>query len=85
MSILDYCDPSLGNKYISSNYYKRFDEEIKLPMLLEIIILLGVTFSIIKYDVATTFVCIYEDKDALYQTKPELWEKDKDTFPKFVK
>ncbi|OUM61321.1 hypothetical protein PIROE2DRAFT_45305 [Piromyces sp. E2] len=44
----------------------------------------SVVAQVINSGVATTFVCICEDPDALHYTKPELWEKVKETFPSVV-
>jgi len=68
------------------------DEKIKLAVMI-IFGLIGfligcMTFSVvaqvINSGVATTFVCLCEDPDALRQTKPELWEKVRDTYPSMV-
>jgi len=40
----------------------------------------SVVAQVINSGVATTFVCICEDPDALYHTKPELYNKVKETF-----
>ncbi|ORX86357.1 DUF580-domain-containing protein [Anaeromyces robustus] len=44
----------------------------------------SVVAQVINSGVATTFVCLCEDPDALRQTKPELWEKVRDTYPSIV-
>ncbi|OUM66150.1 hypothetical protein PIROE2DRAFT_41021 [Piromyces sp. E2] len=44
----------------------------------------SVVAQVINSGVATTFVCLCEDPDALHQTKPELWEKVRDTYPSIV-
>jgi len=44
----------------------------------------SVIAQVINSGVATTFVCICEDPDALRHTKPELWEKVRDTYPSVV-
>jgi len=44
----------------------------------------SVVAQVINSGVATTFVCLCEDPDALRQTKPELWEKVRDTYPDIV-
>jgi len=44
----------------------------------------SVVAQVINSGVATTFVCLCEDPDALRQTKPELWEKVRDTYPSMV-
>jgi len=43
-----------------------------------------VVAKVINSGVATTFVCLCEDPDALRYTKPELWEKVKETYPSMV-
>ncbi|ORX85665.1 DUF580-domain-containing protein, partial [Anaeromyces robustus] len=43
--------------------------------------LFSIVAQVINSGVATTFVCLCEDPDALRYTKPELWEKVKDTYP----
>jgi len=43
-----------------------------------------VVSKVINSGVATTFVCLCEDPDALRHTKPELWEKVRDTYPSIV-
>jgi len=44
----------------------------------------SVVAQVINSGVASTFVCLCEDPDALRQTKPELWEKVRDTYPSIV-
>lgn len=44
----------------------------------------AVVAQVINSGVATTFVCLCEDPDALRQTKPELWDKVKETYPSMV-
>jgi len=44
----------------------------------------SVVAQVINSGVATTFVCLCEDPDAIRQTKPELWEKVRDTYPSVV-
>ncbi|ORX46163.1 DUF580-domain-containing protein [Piromyces finnis] len=41
----------------------------------------SVVAQVINSGVATTFVCLCEDPETLRYTKPELWEKIKDTYP----
>ncbi|KAL6617660.1 DUF580-domain-containing protein [Neocallimastix californiae] len=48
------------------------------------IMIFSVVAQVINSGVATTFVCLCEDPDALRQTKPELWEKVRDTYPSMV-
>jgi len=48
------------------------------------ILIFSVVAQVINSGVATTFVCLCEDPDALHQTKPELWEKVRDTYPSIV-
>jgi len=48
------------------------------------ILIFSVVAQVIDSGVATTFVCLCEDPDALRQTKPELWEKVRDTYPSIV-
>ncbi|KAG2181360.1 hypothetical protein INT43_008943 [Umbelopsis isabellina] len=40
--------------------------------------------TVISSGVATTFVCLAEDPDALRRTKPELWERIRQTWPRVV-
>jgi len=44
----------------------------------------SVVAQVINSGVATTFVCLCEDPDALRYTKPELWEKIRETYPSIV-
>jgi len=44
----------------------------------------AVVAQVINSGVATTFVCLCEDPDALHQTKPELWDKVKEAYPSMV-
>jgi len=48
------------------------------------LMIFSVVAQVINSGVATTFVCLCEDPDALRQTKPELWEKVRDTYPSMV-
>ena len=48
------------------------------------LLIFSVVAQVITSGVATTFVCLCEDPDALHQTKPELWEKVRDTYPSVV-
>jgi hypothetical protein len=48
------------------------------------IMIFSIVAQVINSGVATTFVCLCEDPDALRQTKPELWEKVRDTYPSMV-
>lgn len=48
------------------------------------LMIFSVVAQVINSGVATTFVCLCEDPDALRQTKPELWEKVRDTYPSVV-
>ena len=48
-------------------------------------LLLSITImEIVNSGVATTFVCLAEDPEALRRTKPELWEKVRETWPQAV-
>jgi len=44
----------------------------------------SVVAQVINSGVATTFVCLCEDPDALRHTKPALWEQVRDTYPSVV-
>ncbi|OUM61319.1 hypothetical protein PIROE2DRAFT_45310 [Piromyces sp. E2] len=44
----------------------------------------SVVAQVINSGVATTFVCLCEDPDALRYTKPELWERIRETYPSVV-
>ncbi|ORX85667.1 DUF580-domain-containing protein [Anaeromyces robustus] len=48
------------------------------------LMIFSVVAQVINSGVATTFVCLCEDPDALHNTKPEFWEKVKDTYPSMV-
>lgn len=48
------------------------------------VMIFSVVAQVINSGVATTFVCLCEDPDALRQTKPEFWEKVRDTYPDIV-
>jgi hypothetical protein len=41
-------------------------------------------FEIIESGVATTFVCLAEDPNALRRTKPDLYEKIRQTYPEIT-
>jgi len=67
-----------------------FDVELVANIIFTVIALFigimvfSVVAQVINSGVATTFVCLCEDPDALRQTKPELWEKVRDTYPSIV-
>jgi len=44
-------------------------------------LILSVIFRVINSGVATTFVCLCEDPDTLRQTKPDFYDKVKETYP----
>jgi len=47
-------------------------------------LIFSIPSKVINSGVATTFVCLCEDPDTLRQTKPELYEKVKETYTSFV-
>jgi len=59
------------------------------PIVVMVCFLVGLSMfssiaTVITSGVATTFVCLAEDPDALRRTKPELWEQIRQTWPRVV-
>jgi uncharacterized integral membrane protein len=65
-----------------------FKTSVDAPMILVLFlsfiigfVMFSVISSVVDSGVATTFVCLAEDPAALQATKPELWEKIRETYP----
>lgn len=56
---------------------------IAVPLIVGFV-LFGVVAVVIDSGTATTFVCLAEEPDALYRTKPELYEAIRTAFPSIV-